>query len=324
MSIRWGLIGTGDVTERKSGPALYQVPRSELIAVTNRTLARAESWATRHGAPRVYASVEELLADQNINAVYIATPPDSHARYTVQAANAGKHVLCEKPMAPTPRDCKQMVKACRDNRVSLAIAYYRRYFPVVQKMKRLLDGGTIGKPLRISATTISQFRADQAEPWRLKADIGGGGFLMDVGTHRFDLFAYFFGAAKRVRGITGTQSLPTKVEDAASAALEFTGGVQGTAAFHWNCPIHRDTLEIVGTEGILSTDDLSSSGRLTLETPAGKEFWQLPASAPVHFNLVEKYVSHMLDGQPNPCSGESGMLATEMVAGVYEDASAMG
>lgn len=317
MNVRWGMIGTGDVTERKSGPALYLAERSELIGVTNRTRERAERWATQHGEPQVYDSAEEMLADDRINAVYIATPPSTHAQYTAQAAHAGKHVLCEKPMAMNVDECRQMNAVCREHNVSLTIAFYRRFFPVVQKMRELVDAGEVGRVLRISAKTISPFSPPNAEPWRLDAAVAGGGFLMDMGTHRFDLFNYFVGSPQRVLGIVGTQSLEAEVDDVASIAMQFADGVQGSAAFHWNCPLGRDELEIVGTEGILTTDSLSGAGRLVLETSKGRELWALPSSMPVHLNLVQRFVDHVLDDAPNPCSGESGMVASEMVEAIY-------
>lgn len=321
MVVRWGMIGTGDVTERKSGPALYQADRSELVAVTNRTLSRAEDYAARHGNPTVYASASQLLADADIDAVYIATPPSSHAELTIQTAMAGKHVFCEKPMANSVEECQQMIDVCKRQNVSLAIAYYRRYFPVVQKIKSLLEAGEVGRPLRVSATTISQFQSNDSQPWRLDATVAGGGFLMDVGTHRFDLMAYLFGNALRVRGLVGTQTLAATVDDAATVCLEFDDGVQGSAAFHWNCPVSRDTLEIVGTKGILSTDSLSNEGRLELETTSGKQLWHLPAVQPVHLQLIQRFVDHLLDGTPNPLSGESGMLATSIACDVYKEAA---
>jgi len=314
--IRWGIIGTGDVAERKGGPALYQADRSSLVAVTNRTPARAEKFAKNHGGPKVHTSVEALIADTEVDAVYIATPPDSHARLTTLAAQAGKHVLCEKPMAMSVEEGERMIAACRDNNVSLAIAFYRREFPVVRKMKSLVDAGAIGRPLSIFAQTYSKFFSKDAEPWRLNKDVSGGGFLMDMGTHRFDLFEHFFGRPTQVSGYAENQTLTQPVDDAATVSLKFANGVLGTASFHWNSPVDRDLLTIVGTDGILSTDSLSSRGNLTLETKRGTEFWSLPSSAPVHLGLVQKIVAHLLDGAPNPCPGEAGIVATKIVASV--------
>ena len=259
------------------------------------------------------------MADSRINAVYIATPPDSHASLTTLAARAGKHVLCEKPMARNLAECESMISVCAVQGVSLAVAFYRRYFSVVQKMKSLVDDNAIGKPLRISATTMSQFPW-ASDAWRLDRQIGGGGFLVDMATHRFDLFAYFFGTATIARGVIGRQVLKAEVEDSASVALEFNNGVQGSAAFQWNTSIHRDTLEIVGTKGILTTDSLSGAGRLVLETDCGKEYWRLPSEMPLHLNLVQRFVEHLLDGAPNPCSGESAKEATRIVDLIYANA----
>lgn len=311
MKIRWGMIGTGDVTERKSGPALYGADRSELAAVTNRTHSRAEDYARRHKVPTVYATTDELLSDDKINAVYIATPPDSHAELTAKVAAAGKHVYCEKPMAMSAEDCQAMIDCCRANGVSLSVAFYRRYFPVVEKMKQLVSDGAIGKPLRIHATTIAPFGLP-SDAWRVDPKVSGGGFLMDMGTHRFDLFVHFFGEPTRIQGLANTQSWDHDADDAATVALEFAEGVHGSAVFHWNCPVHRDTLEIVGEYGILSTDSLSGAGRLRLETAAGSQLWELPSSQPVHLNLVQRVVDHLLDGTPNPCSGEQAMIACKI------------
>lgn len=317
MTIRWGIIGTGDVTEHKSGPAFDLAERSSLLGVFNRTQERAEAWAARHGNPQVYNSAAELVRDPNINAIYIATPPSSHAEYTALAADAGKHVYCEKPMAMTVVECLQMIQACKASGVSLSIAYYRRCFPVVQKMQELVRAGAIGRPLRVSAKTYSRFSSPASDPWRLDSQISGGGFLMDMGTHRFDLFEYFFGAPKQVTAITGSQSLQSNVEDSASIAMEFDRGIHGSAAFHWNSPVEFDELEILGSEGLLTTDSLSNQGRLRLETGSSTESWELPAPKPVQLNLIERVVCHLLDGTPNPCSGESAMIANQIVEQAY-------
>ena len=315
--IRWGIIGTGDVAARKGGPALYMAERSELVAVTNRTHERAEQFSNQHGRPRVYRDIEALLADRDVDAVYVATPPDSHADLTCRIAAQGKHVLCEKPMALSFTECDRMVAACEEHQVSLAVAYYRRFFPVVGAMEKLLRDGAIGTPLRISVRTAAQFRSDVTNPWRLQASIAGGGFLMDMGSHRFDLMAHFFGLPQCTTAIVRTQTAGRHVDDAATVAFEFADGVLGSAEFHWNSPIGRDTLEIMGTHGAIMTDSLSDAGRLTLETSLGKELWRLPAEAPVHLRLVQAFVDHLLDGTPNPLPGTSGKLATQMLEAAY-------
>lgn len=311
--IHWGLIGTGDVADRKGGPALDQ-DRSKLVAVTNRSLERAQRFANRHGGPVVYRTTAELLADPQIDAVYIATPPSSHAELTVQAAVAGKHVLCEKPMATTVADGRRMIDACASNDVALTIAFYRRTFPVVEKLQSLLKSGAIGKPLSIEAQTFSGFSSSVTDPWRLDASISGGGFLADVGSHRFDLFVSLFGAPEGVAGFAERQLISEAVDDASVVTMRFPGGILGQARFHWNTPIARDTLTIVGSAGLLSIQNLSDRGELTLETPAGKQHWKLSASAPVHAGLVKRMVSHLLDDDANPCPGHEALVTTQMIS----------
>ena len=232
MTIRWGIIGTGDVAERKGGPALYKAERSSLVAVTNRTLEKANAFAARHGNPTVYASAEELVASDEVDAVYVATAPDSHTEFTKLAAQAGKHVLCEKPMAMSVEEAQQMIGVCAEHNVSLVLAFYRRVFPVVQKMKSLLDDGAIGRPLSIFVQTYAPFASPSAVPWRLDPKVSGGGFLMDMGSHRFDLFVHFFGEAESVTGFAEKQTLSTEIDDAATVSIRFANGVLGTASFH--------------------------------------------------------------------------------------------
>ena len=188
-TIRWGIIGTGDVAEFKSGPAFCASENSQLVAVMNRTKAKAVDFASRHGGPQVYDTAEALVQSSDVDAVYIGTAPDSHLSLTELSAKYGKHVLCEKPMARSSEECQAMIDICSAAGVSLSIAYYRRYFPVVQKLKELMESGSIGDVLHVSAITAAPFHLSM-DAWRLDASVSGGGFLMDMGVHRFDLFTY--------------------------------------------------------------------------------------------------------------------------------------
>lgn len=219
-------------------------------------------------------------------------------------------------MAMSASECQGMINSCQASNVSLSVAFYRRYFPVVEKMKWLVDDGAIGKPLRIHATTIAAYGLPP-DAWRLDPAVGGGGFLMDMGTHRLDLFAHFFGEPTQIHGLASAQSWNREADDAATVAMEFAGGVHGSAVFHWNCPVNRDSLEIVGEEGIISTDSLSGAGNLKLEVKSGTQLWELPSSQPVHLNLVQKVVDHLLDGAPNPCPGEQAMIASRICDAIY-------
>lgn len=311
--VGWGIIGTGDVAERKGGPALYLADRSELIAVASRTKSRAMEFAKRHGDPIVYDSAEALLRDERINAVYVATHPNTHAAYAEMAAAAGKHVLCEKPMAMTVEETQRMIDVCRDNRVSLSVAFYRREFPVIRKLKELLTAGSIGEILSVHVVNFVPFQSPDANPWRLDPGTAGGGILMDIGSHRFDLLCDFFGRPQSVFGQTAGQKLTSRLDDAAVVGFRFENNVLGMSSFQWNTPIARDDLEVVGTEGIVKIHDLSGSASLTLQRREGSEIWTFTAPDPVHLPFVEKLVQHLLDGAPNPCDGESGALPNEII-----------
>jgi len=144
-SIRWGILGCGDVTEVKSGPAFSKIEHSKLVAVMRRNGEKARDYAKRHGVPRWYDSADALIHDTDVDAIYIATPPSSHAAYAIAAMQAGKPVYVEKPMALNGAECEQMLQVSETTGVPLFVAYYRRCLPYFVKVKELLESGAIGK-----------------------------------------------------------------------------------------------------------------------------------------------------------------------------------
>lgn len=320
--VRWGIIGSGDVAEHKSGPALYQADHSTLVAVMSRRGEKARDFGRRHGAKRAYDDADALINDPEVNAVYIGTPPHVHDALTARAARAGKHVLCEKPMAVTVAECESMIEVCREHGVQLMIAYYRRFFPVVQKIKALVDDGAVGEPLRVSATVAALYqpRNDGERSWLVDPDVAGGGFLTDVATHRIDLMTHFFGPAREVAAFVDTQTFDFEVDDAASLLMRFDGGVHGVVQANWNVGVGLDDFEISGTRGRLVTRNLSSGGDLDLITADGTVSFHLPAQAVTHLHLVEHFVEALRTGTPNGLDGEAGMQATRITEAAYASA----
>lgn len=318
-TVKWGIIGAGDVAEFKCGPPLYQVAHSELVAVMRRDEAKAKDFAQRHGVQRYYTSAEELLADPEVNAVYIATPPHVHLPLAKQAAEAGKHILLEKPMALSVAECEQITAACKENNVQLIIAYYRRYFPMVRMMKKLLDSGAIGRPVRARALHTGYYKppVDGERSWLTDPAVSGGGFMMDAGIHRFDLFAHFFGKAIDVSAFSDTVHFDFEVDDSSTVIIRFENGVHATAEFNWNVGVALDEFEISGTKGRLYTRHLGKS-ELVLESDAGREYFKLPPPAFVHNNLVEHFVHALRSGEPNSLPGEEGMKASAICLAAYE------
>jgi predicted dehydrogenase len=252
-TIRWGMIGCGDVAEVKSGPGFYKAAHSTLLGVTSRTLARAQSYAERHGVPRVYPDVAALLADPEIDAVYIATPPAEHKPLAIAAAAAGKHVYVEKPMAMNAAECEAMLKACQQADVRLYVAFYRRAMPRFVQIKQWLDSGAIGKVCTVSVVQRQPPAASELDPatlpWRLQADVAGGGKFLDMGVHVLDLLAYWFGDIEDVGGLAGNHGGLYTVEDTVVASWRHASGVYGVGNWCYVGHDEQDRVEITGTQG---------------------------------------------------------------------------
>ena len=315
-TLRWGILGCGDVAEYKGGPPLYAVDDSELIAVMRRDRTKAEDFAERHGAKRVYSDIDDLLADDELNAIYIATPPYLHYEHTLRVAEAGKHILCEKPMAMTVEECQRMVDACHDAGVTLMLAYYRNFYPNIVKMKALMDEGAIGDVVlaRVNHTGFYDPSRHELSSWRVNRDVSGGGVLMDLGSHRISLLQYLMGDIESVEGYAETVYLDIEVDDSTVFTLRFEGGAHAVVNVNWNVGVSIDDVEVYGTEGALRCSPLNS-GNLTLETKsAGRvEMNQTPLPH-THTGLVEDFLNRLKTGEPIRCSGESGLQTNAIIA----------
>lgn len=250
MTVKWGIIGCGDVADHKVGPAFNRVKDSELVAVMRRNAEQAKDFARRHGVPKYYSDLDALLRDDEINAVYIATPHYLHAQHTVKAAEYGKHVLCEKPMAITIKECEKMIKACEENKVKLMICYYQRLQPAHQKIKELINQGALGKILTCKAQTQDWGHPKGA--WWRKDNLSGGGVLINNGSHIIDLLRYFFGEIAEVSAYTDALVFQYPVDDISSLIVRFERGMHGLMNFSCALPNAGNTLEICGTKGRVS------------------------------------------------------------------------
>lgn len=256
--IRWGFIGCGEVTEHKSGPAFNNVVGSDIVAVMSRNGDKARSYAERHGIERWYTDAQALVDDPEVNAVYIATPPSSHATYAIMAMRAGKPVYVEKPLAATYDDCARVNHVSQETKVPCFVAYYRRYLPYFLKVKQLLDSGAIGKALNVQVRFACpprqvDYNRPEERPWRIQADIAGGGYFYDLAPHQLDLLQQFFGVIVHAEGYSDNRGGLYSVEDTVSACFKFENGLPGSGS--WCFAGHEsgkeDRIEIIGTEGIL-------------------------------------------------------------------------
>ncbi len=262
-TIRWGMIGCGSVAEVKSGPGFYKAHNSVLAAVTSRRPETARAFAERHNVARVYESAEELVADKDIDAVYIATPPTSHRLLAILAANAGKHVYVEKPMAMRADECRDIVAACAKNGVRLFVAFYRRAMPRFLQIKDWVTGGAIGD---VHCVRVLQHQPPEPDefsretlPWRLRGEISGGGKFLDMGIHMLDFFDFLFGAIDEAHGIAGNRGGLYDVEDTVTATWRHASGVQGCGAWCYVCGHAEDRIEITGSKGRIEFEFFADS-----------------------------------------------------------------
>ena len=257
--VNWGLIGCGEVTEKKSAPAFNEVEGSKIVAVMSRNETKARSYAERHHIQKWYTDAQELIDDPVINAIYIATPPSSHATFAIMAMKAGKPVYVEKPLAASYEDCGRINRISEQTGVPCYVAYYRRYLPYFKKVKEIIQSGTIGKvinvQLRFSVPPRDlDYNSAENLPWRLQPDIAGGGYFYDLAPHQLDLLQDIFGIIVRAHGYCANRAHLYTAEDTISACFLFDNGLPGSASwcFVGHQSARNDCIEVIGNKGMLA------------------------------------------------------------------------
>lgn len=306
-TIRWGILGCGDVCERKSGPGFQKAEHSALAAVMRRDGAKAADFARRHGVPRWYDHAGALVADPEVDAVYVASPPGSHLELALLAAKVGKPAYVEKPMARTHGECLAMLEAFRSRGLPLFVAYYRRCLPRFLKVRDLLAEGAIG---RVEGVEVRLAKPAPAPgpggevPWRLVPELAGGGLFLDLASHTLDLLDFLLGPLGEVSGRAINESGRHAVEDRVDAAFTFPGGTRGTGSWDFASGRHEDAVEIRGNKGRIAFstfDDLP----VRLETAQGVREFAIPHPPHIQQPLIESVVTDLNGGEPCPSTGES-------------------
>jgi len=251
-TIRWGMVGTGNVTEVKSGPGFYKSENSVLHGVMNRTYEKAVDWAKRHCVAHVYKDIDEMIASGEVDAIYVATPPGSHKEYALKCAKAGIPCYIEKPVALNYADHLEMLEAFRATNTPAYGAYYRRAQERFIKVKELLNLGAVGEVRFVQMNLYRGVKeAEKNLCWRVIPEISGGGLFMDVGVHMVDIVIYLLGDVREVRAFRLNQGGFYEPEDMIAVALLFENGVAGTGHFCFTSKISKDEIEIVGSKGSL-------------------------------------------------------------------------
>lgn len=297
--IGWGFIGCGEVTEKKSGPAFNEVPGSHVVAVMSRNAEKAESYAKRHNIKKWYTDPLELINDPEINAIYIATPPSSHATFAIMAMKAGKPVYIEKPLAASYEDCARINRISELTGVPCLVAYYRRYLPYFQKVKQIIQSGAIGTPanvqIRFSVPPRDlDYKSNGSLPWRLQPDIAGGGYFYDLAPHQLDLIQDIFGVITRAHGYCSNMAKLYKAEDTISACFYFENGLPGSGSwcFVGHQSAKEDRIEVIGEKGMLSFSVYNYSP-IQLVTSEGRSSIVVPNPPYVQLPIIRSVIEHL-------------------------------
>ena len=290
--LNWIVIGIGDITKRRVIPAIQAEPRSRLYGFVTRDPAKADPYGVK-----TWATLDEALPDPQVQAVYVGTPVFLHGPQTIQSLRAGKHVLCEKPMAMNEAEARAMVRAAEESGKTFGVAYYRRCYPKVQRAKLLLEAGAIGRPVFAELTNHMWFDGEGERNWLFDPAKAGGGPLFDIASHRIDVLNFLFGQPQRVAAQLSNAVHHYAVEDNATVMIEYASGVRGLVDVRWNAKIVRDECRIRGTEGEMEMSPLNGPD---LIYPGGRE------SLPVHPNVHLPTIANFLDA----VEGKAPLLAS--------------
>jgi len=293
--LNWIVIGIGDIATRRVIPAIQAEPRSRLYGVVTRDPAKAAPFGVR-----VWPTLDEALADPEVHAVYVGTPVFLHAPQTIQSLRAGKHVLCEKPMAMNEAEARNMVQVADETRKTFGVAYYRRSYPKVQRAKHLLAAGAIGKPVLAELTSHAWFDGQGSRSWLVDPAKAGGGPLFDIASHRIDVLNFLFGQPLRVSAQLSNVVHHYAVEDNATVMIEYAGGVRGIVDVRWHSKVNRDECRIRGTDGEMELSPLNGPD---LVYPDAHEI--LPPHANLHYPMLENFVDAVEGKAPLLASGAS-------------------
>ncbi|HPV15898.1 MAG TPA: Gfo/Idh/MocA family oxidoreductase [Bacteroidales bacterium] len=321
--INWGIIGCGNVTEVKSGPAFNKVRNSRLLAVMRRDAALAADYAKRHNVPRYYSNADDLINDTDVNAVYIATPPGSHAMYALRALQAGKPVYIEKPMAANYGECIRINEAAAKYGQPVFVAYYRRTLPGFLKIRELIEEGHIGQVRFVQIQIFKYLSPDEKAgklPWRVIPEISGAGHFFDLASHQLDYLDFLFGPVQKTAAVAVNQANLYRAEDMVSASFVFPGNIvaSGTWNFSSVWENRRDSLEIFGERGMIKTSTFSFEP-IVVVNDTGRQEYENARPENVQYFLIEQIVNSLTEGGPVVSTGISAARTSRVMDEVVQE-----
>ena len=316
--VRWGLIGCGDIARKRVATALSENESSSLDAVSRARPELLPAFADQFKIPKRYPDWRELVSDPDIDAVYVATPVYVHAGQTVAALNAGKHVLCEKPMAMDASECDSMIATAKAQNRLLGVAYYRHFYPCIKRIKEFIESGELGTPVVAQMNAFEWFAPDETHPrsWLLESRQSGGGPMMDFGCHRIEVLCNLFGRVKDVKGTSSNALFDRRVEDTAVAVIEFESGTIATVTVTHATREPQDSLTIWGSKGSIEVSILNQ-GELVLKTHDGEHRESYPPNSNLHRPLIDDFVNAIVHRHACAVPGEVGRTVATIIDRIY-------
>jgi predicted dehydrogenase len=317
-TVRWGIIGTGEIVRKAVAPAISALECAVLSGVASRDASRAERFARETSAGRWYRSWQELLDDHEIDAVYVATPHDLHAAQTIAAAKAGKHVLCEKPMALNSSQCREMMQVCLENGVRLGVAYYRRHYPLLHRIKEILENGGIGTVslCQINSFTWYDLKPGDPQYWLFQKSRSGGGPLMIGGCHRIEMLLNLFGPITKTLGVKENVHARREIEDTAVAVFRHSRGPVSVLCMSHSISEANDTLHLFGSQGTIHVAALNR-GELVWTRAGESVVEQHPASGNSHLPLIRDFCEAVLRNREPVANGALGLEVQLVEDAIY-------
>jgi len=316
--IRMAVIGAGGFFDKRAAQHLIEAENVTLHAVMVRDQARADALAEKHGAARGYSTADDVFGDADVDAVYLVTPVCTHMPLTLAAAEAGKHVLCEKPMALNASECRRMIDACAEADVKLAPAFMSRFHTPFLRLKDCIDDGLLGDIVACRSRWGGHYPPAPGA-WRQAPELGGGGPLMDTGSHAFDLLRFWLGEIVEVAALSDTLAFDYAVEDTCTVLAKFASGAQGVVESHWSAPRATNTNEVLGSKGVAITPHVTVAEPIQICTRDGNQ--TIPPDGRNRYTaMFEHFAEACLTGRPPAVTGEDGARNVEILAAAYQSA----
>jgi 1,5-anhydro-D-fructose reductase (1,5-anhydro-D-mannitol-forming) len=318
--MRFGIVGFGKFAEKAILPGIRSSGIADVTAIQKRSLTAAQQKASEHSIPHAFDSVHDLVRHEDVDAVFIVSANSEHSKETIAAAKAGKHVLVEKPMAATVAQAEKMVRACRENGVTLMVGNMVRLSPVITRIKDLIAGGYVGSVAHISTEFFYDHRLSHRS-WLFDKKVAGGGPVHDIGVHCLDTIRFILNDDIAALGsVVSPQPTATATERTSSTSLLFKGGTTASIFCSFEAPYRRSFIEVRGSDGTLSAFDFTKGGILVhLHKVHGMHGEpQLPQVEEIevpslYAEEVRQFVDAVQNGTEPPVTGEEGLINQKLL-----------